>query len=155
MAPGGRPAGAGGMGGLLDGSTPTPSWSALLEPDADRYTWVAAAIGSNQAAGYQLATGEPVMAIGGFNGSDPSPTLAAVPGARRRRQDPLLPRRRAAWAAAMGGSDTSRRDQRLGDGQLHRQDGRRRDRLRPHRRLMLTTSPGAWPSAAGSPTSRP
>jgi 4-amino-4-deoxy-L-arabinose transferase-like glycosyltransferase len=25
---------------------------------------------------YQLATGQPVMPIGGFNGSDPSPTLA-------------------------------------------------------------------------------
>jgi 4-amino-4-deoxy-L-arabinose transferase-like glycosyltransferase len=37
---------------------------------------VAAAVGSNSAAGYQLATQEPVMAIGGFNGSDPSPTLA-------------------------------------------------------------------------------
>lgn len=49
---------------------------ALLEKDADSYTWVAAAIGSNSASGYQLATGEPVMAIGGFNGSDPSPTLA-------------------------------------------------------------------------------
>jgi hypothetical protein len=33
-------------------------------------------VGSNTASGYQLATGEPVMAIGGFNGSDPSPTLA-------------------------------------------------------------------------------
>ena len=37
---------------------------------------VAAAIGSQNAAGLQLATGLPVMAIGGFNGSDPSPTLA-------------------------------------------------------------------------------
>ncbi len=37
---------------------------------------MAAAIGSNSAAGYQLATQQPVMAIGGFNGSDPSPTLA-------------------------------------------------------------------------------
>jgi 4-amino-4-deoxy-L-arabinose transferase-like glycosyltransferase len=37
---------------------------------------VAAAVGSNNAAGYQLATGDPVMAIGGFNGSDPSPTPA-------------------------------------------------------------------------------
>jgi hypothetical protein len=34
-------------------------------------------VGSNNASGYQLATGEPVMAIGGFNGSDPSPTLAS------------------------------------------------------------------------------
>jgi 4-amino-4-deoxy-L-arabinose transferase-like glycosyltransferase len=32
-------------------------------------------VSSNQAAGYQLATGEPVMAIGGFNGTDPAPTL--------------------------------------------------------------------------------
>ena len=41
-----------------------------------RYTWVAAAVGSNNAAGYQLATREPVMAVGGFNGTDPAPTLA-------------------------------------------------------------------------------
>ena len=32
-------------------------------------------MGSQSAAGYQLATEKPVMAIGGFNGSDPSPTL--------------------------------------------------------------------------------
>jgi 4-amino-4-deoxy-L-arabinose transferase-like glycosyltransferase len=31
---------------------------------------------ASPAASYQLATGKPVMAIGGFNGSDPSPTLA-------------------------------------------------------------------------------
>jgi 4-amino-4-deoxy-L-arabinose transferase-like glycosyltransferase len=50
--------------------------TALLQEDAGDYTWVAAAVGSNAASGYQLATEEPVMAIGGFNGSDPSPTLA-------------------------------------------------------------------------------
>ncbi|HEY2813213.1 MAG TPA: glycosyl transferase, partial [Acidimicrobiales bacterium] len=27
-------------------------------------------------SGYQLATNDPVMSIGGFNGTDPSPTLA-------------------------------------------------------------------------------
>jgi 4-amino-4-deoxy-L-arabinose transferase-like glycosyltransferase len=37
---------------------------------------VAAAVGSQSASGFQLATGDPVMAVGGFNGSDPSPTLA-------------------------------------------------------------------------------
>ena len=31
---------------------------------------------SNNAAGYQLGSREPVMAIGGFNGTDPAPTLA-------------------------------------------------------------------------------
>jgi hypothetical protein len=70
-------AGAGGnAGGLLSGSTPTSELTALLEADADSYTWVAAAVGSNTASGYQLASERPVMAIGGFNGSDPSPTLA-------------------------------------------------------------------------------
>ncbi|MGB6069898.1 MAG: glycosyltransferase family 39 protein [Rhodococcus sp. (in: high G+C Gram-positive bacteria)] len=66
----------GGMGGLLEGSTPTTAITEMLEQDADSYTWVAAAIGANTAAGYQLATEEPVMPIGGFNGTDPSPTLA-------------------------------------------------------------------------------
>jgi 4-amino-4-deoxy-L-arabinose transferase-like glycosyltransferase len=63
-------------GGLLDGSTPSSALTALLASDGSSYTWVAAAVGSNSAAGYQLATQQPVMAIGGFNGSDPSPTLA-------------------------------------------------------------------------------
>jgi 4-amino-4-deoxy-L-arabinose transferase-like glycosyltransferase len=48
----------------------------LLEIDASSYTWVAAASGSNNAAGYQLATGDSVMPVGGYNGTDPSPTLA-------------------------------------------------------------------------------
>jgi hypothetical protein len=47
----------------------------LLERGASHFTWVAAAVNSNTAAGYQLATGDPVMAIGGFNGTDPAPTL--------------------------------------------------------------------------------
>ena len=48
---------------------------ALLSDDADSFTWVAAAIGSQNASGYQLATEKAVMPIGGFNGTDPSPTL--------------------------------------------------------------------------------
>ncbi|WBB68932.1 glycosyltransferase family 39 protein [Micromonospora sp. WMMD812] len=72
----GRSNRAGGMGGLLDSREPSAALRALLERDADRYTWVAAAVGSNNASGYQLATGDPVLPIGGFNGSDPSPTLA-------------------------------------------------------------------------------
>ncbi|MFJ8605162.1 glycosyltransferase family 39 protein [Streptomyces shenzhenensis] len=67
---------AGGAGGLLNGATVGAEAKKLLEADAGKYTWVAASIGSQNAASYQLATGEPVMAIGGFNGTDPSPTLA-------------------------------------------------------------------------------
>lgn len=75
--PGGMPGsfGGGAGGGLLDASKPGDELTALLREHADDYTWVAAAIGSNSASGYQLATERPVMPIGGFNGSDPSPTL--------------------------------------------------------------------------------
>ncbi|MGN6326946.1 ArnT family glycosyltransferase [Pseudolysinimonas sp.] len=67
----------GGMGGgLLSSSTVSSALATALRTDSARYTWAAAAIGSNNAAGYQLATGLAVMPIGGFNGSDPSPTLA-------------------------------------------------------------------------------
>ncbi|MFI8434312.1 ArnT family glycosyltransferase [Streptomyces sp. NPDC079020] len=66
----------GGMGGLLNGASVSAEARKLLEKDADDYTWSAAAVGAQNAASYQLATGDPVMAIGGFNGSDPAPTLA-------------------------------------------------------------------------------
>lgn len=72
----GRGQGAGGMGGLLGASTPTAALVSALQTDAGAYTWAAAVVGSNNAAGYQLATQLPVMAVGGFNGTDPAPTLA-------------------------------------------------------------------------------
>ncbi|MFL4905431.1 ArnT family glycosyltransferase [Streptomyces sp. MMS24-I2-30] len=65
----------GGMGGLLDGPAVSSDAKKLLEADADQYTWVAASIGAQNSASYQLATGDPVMAIGGYNGTDPYPTL--------------------------------------------------------------------------------
>ncbi|MEG8276181.1 ArnT family glycosyltransferase [Streptomyces sp. AHA2] len=77
-APGqpGRAGGGGGASGLLDGASVSKGAKQLLTTDADRYTWVAAAVGAQNAASYQLSTGEAVMAVGGFNGTDPSPTLA-------------------------------------------------------------------------------
>ncbi|MEU9353391.1 hypothetical protein AB0D65_20895 [Streptomyces griseoloalbus] len=72
--PGGRA--GGGMGGLLGGADVDSEAKELLEADAGDYTWAAAAVGAQNAASYQLATGEPVMTIGGFNGTDPSPTLS-------------------------------------------------------------------------------
>jgi 4-amino-4-deoxy-L-arabinose transferase-like glycosyltransferase len=64
-----------GPGGLLDSPEPGPALTATLSADAQKFTWAAASVGSNNAAGLQLATRAPVMAIGGFNGTDPSPTL--------------------------------------------------------------------------------
>ncbi|MBE4740443.1 ArnT family glycosyltransferase [Streptomyces caniscabiei] len=68
--------GGGGMGGLINGTSVSDEAKELLEKNASDYTWAAAAVGAQNAASYQLSTGEPVMAIGGFNGTDPSPTLA-------------------------------------------------------------------------------
>ncbi|MFJ9595215.1 glycosyltransferase family 39 protein [Streptomyces virginiae] len=79
--PGGFPGGmagggpGGGAGGLLNGARVSAEAKAALTADADSYTWAAAAIGAQNAASYQLASGVPVMPVGGFNGSDPSPTL--------------------------------------------------------------------------------
>ncbi|GFH38838.1 ArnT family glycosyltransferase [Streptomyces pacificus] len=69
-------AGAGQAGGLLNGPEVGSAVVSRLSEDASAYTWAAAAVGSQNAASYQLATELPVMPIGGFNGSDPSPTLA-------------------------------------------------------------------------------
>jgi 4-amino-4-deoxy-L-arabinose transferase-like glycosyltransferase len=70
----GGPGGPG--GGFLDIPEPGPDLTALLANGASRYQWTAAVVGSSNAAGYQLAGGAPVMAVGGFNGTDPAPTLA-------------------------------------------------------------------------------
>jgi 4-amino-4-deoxy-L-arabinose transferase-like glycosyltransferase len=72
----GGPSGSGGGSSLLGGDTNvSDELVATLSADSGSYTWVAAANGSQSAAGYQLATQLAVMPVGGFNGSDPSPTL--------------------------------------------------------------------------------
>jgi hypothetical protein len=65
------------MGGLLDASTPSDEIVQFLHDGQDGFTWSLATVGANNAAGYQLATDNPVMAIGGFNGTDQWPTLEA------------------------------------------------------------------------------
>ncbi|AHH19454.1 putative mannosyltransferase [Nocardia nova SH22a] len=67
------PAQAGGRGGFGQ-SRPNPQLAALLK--ATNTTWAAATNGSSAAAGLELDSDKAVMAIGGFSGSDPVPTLA-------------------------------------------------------------------------------
>lgn len=50
--------------------------NSILKRRAGRYRWVAATVGAQAAARYQLGSGAPIMAIGGFLGTDPAPTLA-------------------------------------------------------------------------------
>jgi 4-amino-4-deoxy-L-arabinose transferase-like glycosyltransferase len=72
-----RAGAAGGFGGgFLNATSSSPALTKLLQADASHYTWVAATVNSNSAAGYQLASDDPVMAIGGFNGTDPAPSLS-------------------------------------------------------------------------------
>jgi 4-amino-4-deoxy-L-arabinose transferase-like glycosyltransferase len=71
--PGAAQAGGGGMGG----SSVSSALARLLESGASGYRWAAATVGSTSAASLELGSdGVPVMAIGGFTGSDPAPTLA-------------------------------------------------------------------------------
>ena len=71
---GGMPSFPGGGHGPGQGK-PSDRVSQLLSTNGADYTWVAAATGSMEGSGYQLATGYPVMPIGGFAGQDPAPTL--------------------------------------------------------------------------------
>ena len=74
-APGGAGgAAAGGIGGGMGGAVDDALTGYLVE-NAGTARWIVAVAGSGTAASIQLATGLPVMTMGGFNGSDSTPTL--------------------------------------------------------------------------------
>ncbi|GIF20691.1 glycosyl transferase [Paractinoplanes tereljensis] len=64
--------GGGGMGG--EGQSSNSELTALLEASTTK--WSAAISGATSAAELELDSGTSVIALGGWNGSDPSPTLA-------------------------------------------------------------------------------
>ncbi|TDD57732.1 glycosyltransferase family 39 protein [Kribbella antibiotica] len=73
----GTSAGQGGSGGGSEGISEVPSeLIALLQQGAKGYTWAAAAVTSDAAGPVQIAAEVPVMAIGGFIGTDPTPSLS-------------------------------------------------------------------------------
>jgi len=109
---GGPPANGGGgqsLGGLLNADNADPALVSALQADAGSYRWVAATTGSNNAAGLALSSGESVMSIGGFNGTDPSPTLeefqAYVAGGEIHYY--IGGRDAAGFAGTQGGSDAA------------------------------------------------
>ena len=142
----------GGMGGLLDASTPSTAVVSALSANADQYTWVAAAIGSQNAAGLQLGTQLPVMAIGGFNGSDPSPTLAQFQAYVQAGKIHYFLGGGGFGGGQNGGSNVSSQISLVGPAELHRGDHRRLDVLRPdparlgnHRRHEQHGDGVTWP----------
>ncbi|MGD9695214.1 MAG: glycosyltransferase family 39 protein [Thermoleophilia bacterium] len=74
-APGGGTAPGGATGGGAGGAAVSDELIEFLEANRGSATWIAATGGSGSQAPLQLASGDPVMAIGGFSGGDPSPTL--------------------------------------------------------------------------------
>ena len=138
----------------MNSSQSNPALNKALQADAGKYTWAAATVNSNNAAGYQLASGEPVMAIGGFNGTDPAPTLAQFEKYVSEGKIHYFIASGGGFPAAFGRRwrwrdrrrDLRRRlpDHLMGRGALHLRDVGWRDRLQPDdRRLVLTGDAGA------------
>ncbi len=75
FAGGSGPGGPSGPGGTTDAATID-----YLVANRGSATWLVAVSGSGSAAPIQLATGLPVMAMGGFSGGDDAPTLEAFRG---------------------------------------------------------------------------
>ncbi|MEA2305593.1 MAG: hypothetical protein QOH43_2873 [Solirubrobacteraceae bacterium] len=76
-APGGIPAGSTPRGGDAGGSLSTAVTDYLLANQGSA-KYLVAADGSHVTAGIILATGQPVVTIGGFNGNDPTPTVSQL-----------------------------------------------------------------------------
>lgn len=70
--------GPGAPGGFGEGAAADPALVGLLRSVGTR--WVAATTGAQGAAALELAGAGPVMAIGGFTGSDPVPSLQQFEG---------------------------------------------------------------------------
>lgn len=60
---------------LMFGDMPPAAVAEVLGNIPAETTWVTATVGSETAANYQLELGRPVLPVGGFDGTDPSPTL--------------------------------------------------------------------------------
>ena len=82
--PGGGVFGRGGDGAVVRGGGPgqaTTTSASLVDflvANKGNAMWIVAVSGSQEAGSIELASGEAVMAMGGFSGSDPAPTLAQL-----------------------------------------------------------------------------
>jgi 4-amino-4-deoxy-L-arabinose transferase-like glycosyltransferase len=65
-------------GGGVGGDAVSSALTEYLVANRGNATWIVAVPSANQAGSIELATGLPVMAMGGFTGSDPAPTLAQL-----------------------------------------------------------------------------
>ena len=139
---------------------------AYLKAHRDGATWLVAVQGSSAAASIILQTGGlPVMAMGGFRGSDPAPTLTQIEQyVKQGKLHYVLAGGRAGFAGAGfggGGFAAARRGRHVGSGvgraELHRgariclqHDGEHRCRDRPDHRRALPLRIGTQVRAIGA-----
>ncbi len=83
---GGAPSGATGFGGGPGGDSASSALIIYLEAHQGTAKYLVATVSANQAAPIILATGKPVMALGGFLGSDPILTVAQLQSLVREGQ---------------------------------------------------------------------
>ncbi|MGM7777617.1 glycosyltransferase family 39 protein [Arthrobacter sp. KNU-44] len=60
---------------VMFGDVPPPGAIGRIESEPASVRWAAATVGSETAANYQLASSKAILAVGGFDGTDPFPTL--------------------------------------------------------------------------------
>ncbi|MDQ6743872.1 MAG: glycosyl transferase, partial [Candidatus Dormibacteraeota bacterium] len=75
---GGAPAVPAGAPGGSGRGTADPALISYLERHQGTATWLVAVNSANESAAIQLASGRPVMAMGGFSGSDPALSVARL-----------------------------------------------------------------------------
>jgi 4-amino-4-deoxy-L-arabinose transferase-like glycosyltransferase len=78
LPPGGALRGASGPGDGPGGASVSKALVKYLEAHQGNATYLAAAVGSNMAGSIALSSGRNVIAMGGFMGSDPTPSLAQL-----------------------------------------------------------------------------
>ena len=71
-----RAASRAGAGGFLQAVEPSAELVQAVRADSAHYKWPVVTTSANSAAGVQLGADVPVLALGGFNGSDPAVSLA-------------------------------------------------------------------------------
>ena len=70
--------GTGSAGTSLGGNGSDSALATYLEANKGSSTWIVAMTSAMQAGSLELATGDSVMAMGGFSGTDPAPSLAQI-----------------------------------------------------------------------------
>ena len=120
----------GGPGGLAGNTQVSSAMTKLLTGGASGYRWAAATVGAESAAPFQLASREPIMAIGGFNGTDAAPSLAEFKQMVAAHEIHYFIGANSDTFG--GGAADAEAITTLGDQPLQQGDGGRRNRLQPH-----------------------